>query len=98
MGRFVKGGALSGAKKSGPRNHQELRECQCAWCFGRKSLRKISKEMDVIIKKFSDSFSLDNDALPIMICDKCRVAMSYIAKVFSLPYITSHMLTYPKII
>ena len=84
MGRFVKGCGrhqVTGAKKTGERDHQECREALCVRCFGRINLRKISKDFEKVVQSFTPSFSLENEAFPVMVCDGCRVAMSYIHKV-----------------
>ena len=83
MGRFAKPGLVTGQKKSGPKTHQECRESLCARCFGRRNLRNISKQMECVMQESTPDFSLLNEALPVKICDKCRLYFSYIKKVQS---------------
>ena len=73
MGRIAQPGIVTGQKKSGPKSQQECRESLCARCFGRRNLRIISSKMETVIKESTPDFSLLNEALPVKICDKCRL-------------------------
>ena len=83
MGRPALPGKVTGQKKAGPRSHQESRESLCARCFGRRNLRNISSQMEKMMKESTPDFSLLNEALPVKICDKCRLYFSYLLKVLS---------------
>ena len=82
MGKIKRVWAISWGKKSGARSHQESRGALCAHCFSKKNLRLITRELEEIIKVHTPAFSLDNEALPNVICDGCRVVMLYLHKVY----------------
>ena len=48
----------------------------------KKNLRFMTRELEKIIKVHTPAFSLDNEALPNVICDGCRVVMLYLHKVY----------------
>ena len=59
-----------------------LHQTETNWHFSKKNLRLFTMELEEIIKVHTPAFSLDNEALPNVICDGCRVAMLYLHKVY----------------
>ena len=70
-------------KKSGQRSHSESRECVCGVCFLKGPvMRLITSETESLIQSFvSPQFSLTNPALPISLCNKCRMKLYVLEKV-----------------
>ena len=64
---------------SRPKTHEEHRSSQCAVCFKKKKLRKISSDVENLIQThISTDYSLVKDGLPTVICDSHRVLLLYL--------------------
>ena len=80
MGKVKKGFGLTGQLKQRKKTHQECRGALCAKCFSKGNLRVITKEVEDMMKAHTPAFSLDNEALPYVICDRCRLLLLYLNK------------------